>query len=52
MAMAHRYNSIAAAVFEYGGEYRVIVDDAVVGHYKDKETALDMLILELDNLEA
>jgi hypothetical protein len=52
MPMMHRYNSIAAAVFEYGGEYRVIIDDAVIGSYKSKELALDMLILELDYVEA
>jgi hypothetical protein len=47
-----RFSSVVAAVFEYGSEYRVVVDDAVVGHYKSKDDALDALVMAIDNVEA
>lgn len=46
-----KFSSVVAAVFEYGNEFRVVVDDAIVGHYSTKSEALDALNMLLVDME-
>ena len=46
-----KFSSVVAAVFEYGNEYRVILDDAIYGKYATKDEAVEALVLALDNYD-